>query len=159
MRALLQKVYFSVFDRSLFRPQNLPDRDDLEHGEWNRMIGEKGENLAGKYLRFRGKKVLYRNFRGPDGGEVDIVFRDADTLVFAEVKTRSGDQFGRPGKAVDREKQMLIIRGANAWLRELHLPDVLFRFDVIEVILKNGEIPDIRWNQEVFATPQAGLGM
>ena len=67
-------------------------------------LGARGEKLARHFLRRNGYKILYRNFRGRRGGEVDIVCRDADTLAFVEVKTRTGEEFGRPaGRGQRRE--------------------------------------------------------
>lgn len=154
----IRTAWFRWIDRELDRIVKLPSRDSIETGEWNRLVGETGERLAGKQIHRRGGKVLFRNFRAPKGGEVDIVYRDEETLVFAEVKTRTSDQFGRPGDAVDREKERLIIRGANAWLRELNLPSVLFRFDVIEVFLLPGKQVEVKINKDAFTTPQRGLG-
>ena len=88
--------------------------------------------MALRFLRRNGYKILYRNFRGRSGGEIDIVCRDNDTLVFVEVKTRTREDFGRPVAAVDRQKQKRISRGGLAWLRMLDNPDILFRFDVVE---------------------------
>src|SRR6059058_869160 len=96
--------------------------------------GARGEKLACRYLKRSGYKILFRNFRGRTGGEIDVVCRDHDTLVFVEVKTRARQDFGRPFEAVDREKQKRISRGALAWLRMLDNPDILFRFDVVEEI-------------------------
>jgi hypothetical protein len=59
--------------------------------------------LACRFLRRNGYKVLYRNFRGRTGGEIDVVCRDNDTLVFVEVKTRTSEDFGRPLEAVESE--------------------------------------------------------
>ena len=84
-------------------------------------------------MRRLGYKVLYRNYRAPKGGEVDLVCRDGDTLVFVEVKTRSSAAFGAPAEAVTRDKQRLIARGALAWLKLLKNPDIPFRFDIVEV--------------------------
>ena len=64
-----------------------------------------GEKLACQFLRRSGYKILYRNFRGRTGGEIDVVCRDGDTLVFVEVKTRTREDFGRPFEAVDRDKR------------------------------------------------------
>ncbi|MEM9283638.1 MAG: YraN family protein [Verrucomicrobiota bacterium] len=122
-------------------------------------MGKTGERLAAKQLWRNGRKVLYRNYRPRGGGEVDLVVRDGEILVFVEVKTRTSEQFGRPADAVDRTKQQLIIRGANAWLRELNHPEVIFRFDVIEVLLLEGESPEIRINEAAFTTSQVGLAM
>jgi len=79
--------------------------------------GARGEKLARRFLRSRGYKILYRNFRACGGGEIDIVCRDGDTLIFVEVKTRSDEDFGRPIEAVDRQKQLRVFKGGLAWLR------------------------------------------
>lgn len=152
-------AWFRWLDRELDRKVYLPDQSALGQGEWNRFIGNTGERLARKQIYREHGKVLFRNYRPPKGGEVDIVYRDGETLVFAEVKTRTSERFGRPGEAVDREKERLIIRGANAWLRELNRPEVLFRFDVIEVLLLEGKPPSVKINRDSFTTPQVGLGM
>jgi putative endonuclease len=107
-------------------------RENLEH--W---LGRRGEELAAAYLRRNRRRILYRNFRAPHGGEVDIVCRDkrCNTLVFVEVKTRRSFDFGGPAAAVNLAKQELITRGALAWLRLLDNPDVRFRFDIVEVVI------------------------
>ena len=61
--------------------------------------------------------------------------RHGDALVFAEVKTRTSIEHGRPYDAVDADKRRLIMQGADAWLRLLHQPDILYRFDIVEVIV------------------------
>lgn len=117
-------------------------------------IGILGEKLASRFLKRNGYKILYHNFRGRSGGEIDIVCRDDDTLVFVEVKTRTREDFGRPFDAVDREKQKRIARGGLAWLRLLDHPDILFRFDVVEVILVEGEQPKFELLRNAFALPE-----
>jgi putative endonuclease len=102
-------------------------------------LGARGEKLAARHLRREGFKILYRNFRGRQGGEIDLVCRDHDTLVFIEVKTRTREDFGRPMEAVDRAKQRRISLGALAWLRLLGNPDILFRFDVVEIVIPDGD--------------------
>ncbi len=156
---MFYQAYFRFVDSELDRVVDLPDRETMTSGEWNVFVGTTGERLAGKQLWRTGRKVLYRNFKPREGGEVDLVYRDGEELVFGEVKTRTRGEFGEPARAVDREKQRLVIRGANAWLRELNFPDLLFRFDVIEVLLLPGTIPQIRINEGAFTTPQVGLGM
>ncbi len=96
-------------------------------------MGQRGEQVAAQYLRRIGYKVLHHNYRAPRGGEVDLVCREGDTLVFVEVKTRSSGEFGAPAEAVTRSKQRLIARGGLAWLRLLGNPDIHFRFDIVEV--------------------------
>jgi putative endonuclease len=102
-------------------------------------LGALGEKLAARHLRRQGFKILFRNFRGRQGGEIDLVARDRDTLVFVEVKTRTREDFGRPREAVDREKERRISLGGLAWLRLLGNPDILFRFDIVEVTIAPGQ--------------------
>src|SRR5438067_4093312 len=138
--ALAQSIA-EVFSRlrssfSLSLPQLKPPPDE-NPDHW---LGREGEKLAARFLRREhGFKILYRNFRAPRGGEVDIVCRDGDTLAFVEVKTRTRTDFGSPGEAVNRAKRELITRGALAWLRMLDNPDVLFRFDIVEIVMEHGK--------------------
>lgn len=113
-------------------------------------IGRLGERIALHWLRAHRAKVLYRNFRAPQGGEVDLVAREGRVLLFNEVKTRTSTEFGRPLDAVNREKQDLIRRGANEWLRLLGTREIPWRFDVIEVILKEGEKPHVHRVENAF---------
>jgi putative endonuclease len=112
--------------------------------------GAHGEKLACQFLRRNGYKILYRNFKGRSGGEIDIVCRDNDTLVFVEVKTRTREDFGRPVAAVDRQKQKRISRGGLAWLRMLDNPDILFRFDVVEVVITDDAKPRLELIKNAF---------
>lgn len=113
-------------------------------------IGEIGERMAVSYLRRSGKKILFRNYRGPKGGELDIVARDRDFLCFVEVKARRRRSGSRPLDAVTPEKQDLIERGARSWLALLPHNDFQWRFDVVEVILEEGELPEICVVEEAF---------
>ncbi|HXP34719.1 MAG TPA: YraN family protein [Chthoniobacterales bacterium] len=116
--------------------------------------GLRGEKLACHFLRNHGYKILYRNFRDRTGGEIDIICRDGDTLVFVEVKTRGGEDFGRPIEAVDRQKQLRVSKGGLAWLRLLDNPDIVFRFDVVEVLLPDEGDPRLELIQDAFELSQ-----
>jgi|SRR3954447_5687831 len=116
--------------------------------------GRRGEKLAAKFLRRHGYKILYRNFRGRTGGEIDIVARHGDTLVFVEVKTRGSEEFGRPFETIRRDQQRRISRGALAWLRLLDNPDILFRFDAVEVVMCDDEPPQLELIQNAFTLAQ-----
>ena len=105
--------------------------------------GSLGEKIACAYLRSEGRRVLYRNFRGPKGGEIDIVTRDGNTLAFVEVKTRTSEQFTPPLDAVNQTKKRLMERGANSWLQLLGTRDLRWRLDVVEIILLEGEKPRV----------------
>ncbi len=113
-------------------------------------LGARGEKLAARHLRRHGFKVLYRNFRGRTGGEIDLVCRERDALVFVEVKTRTREDFGRPLEAVNQQKERRISLGALAWLRLLGDPDIFFRFDVVEVIIAPRAAPKIELTRNAF---------
>ena len=123
--------------------------DHIAFGRW-------GEREAEKFLRRHKFRILYRNFRAPGGGEVDLVCRDKpeDTLVFVEVKTRATEERGRPSDAVDYDKQRLVARGAIAWLRLLNFPDIRFRFDIVEVLATTRDNPEITLIRNAFPLPE-----
>ena len=105
--------------------------------------GNLGEQAARRFLRQQGLKFLTANFRSPRG-EIDLIFRDADCLVFAEVKTRSSEEWTRPAAAVDARKRRLLSLTALDYLRLLKNPPVKFRFDIVEVLLAEGAVREIR---------------
>lgn len=113
-------------------------------------LGTYGENVAADWLRSKGCRILARNFKGPRRGEVDLIARDGKLVLFVEVKTRHADTRIRPLHAVDKNKQALIERGANAWLRRLGTRNVPWRFDVIEVFVSDGEKPKINHVRDAF---------
>ena len=123
------------------------------------VIGRRGEDVAARWLWVNGCKVLYRNYRGPNDGEVDIVCRHKNVLAFVEVKTRTSTAFGRPAQAVTLEKQALILRGASAWLRLLGCPDIPWRYDVVEVLLIPGHKPQLNWIRAAFNTDELARGL
>lgn len=112
--------------------------------------GELGERAARKHLQQRGLKFLTANFRS-DRGEVDLVFRDADCLVFVEVKTRSSESWVRPAAAVNARKRRLLSLTALDYLRLLKNPEVKIRFDIVEVLLRDGEVQEVRHLPNTFA--------
>jgi len=113
-------------------------------------FGVLGERAARKYLKRHGLKFLTANFRSPRG-EIDLIFRDGDCLVFIEVKTRSSEDWGRPAAAVDRERRQRLSRVALDYLRLLRNPAVKLRFDVVEVLLEAGEVCEVRHLPNTFA--------
>jgi putative endonuclease len=105
--------------------------------------GELGERAAKQHLQKLGLKFLTANFRS-DRGEIDLIFRDADCLVFVEVKTRSSEDWTRPAAAVNARKKRLLSQTALDYLRLLKNPEVKFRFDIVEVLLTDGEVRQVR---------------
>ena len=112
--------------------------------------GELGERAAETHLKAQGLKYLARNFRS-DHGEIDLIFRDNDCLVFTEVKTRSSESWTRPAAAVDARKRRLRSQTALAYLKLLKNPQVKFRFDIVEVLLADGAVREVRHLPNVFS--------
>jgi putative endonuclease len=112
--------------------------------------GELGERAAKKFLQKRGLKFLAANFRSPRG-EIDLIFRDGDCLAFVEVKTRSSEDWARPAAAVDARKKKLLSQTALDYLKLLKQPPVKFRFDIVEVLLTDGAVREIRHLPNTFS--------
>ena len=112
--------------------------------------GELGERAAKKHLKRQGLKFLVANFRSPRG-EIDLIFRDGDCLVFVEVKTRSSEEWIRPAAAVNKERRGRLTRAALDYLRLLKNPPVKLRFDIVEVLLRDGAVCEVRHLPNTFA--------
>ena len=112
--------------------------------------GEIGERASKKYLRQQGLKFLAANFRSARG-EIDLVFRDNDCLVFVEVKTRSSEDWVRPAAYVNARKRRLLSQTALDYLRLLKNPPVKIRFDIVEVLLEDGAVREVRHLPNSFA--------
>ena len=95
-------------------------------------MGKSGEDLAVTELERRGYAILARRYR-TDRGEIDIVARDGDTLVFVEVKARASAEFGTAAEAVTRRKQLQVIAMARTYCVFERVEDVPCRFDVVAV--------------------------
>jgi putative endonuclease len=95
-------------------------------------LGTEGERAAEKYLRQLRYTILERNYRSPLG-EIDLIALDGETVVFIEVKTRSGEGHGSPLEAVDVRKQRQVGRVAQSFLLRHRLQDRAARFDVVGV--------------------------
>jgi putative endonuclease len=113
-------------------------------------FGELGERAAKRTLKQLGLKFLTANFRTPRG-EIDLIFRAADCLIFVEVKTRSSEEWSRPAAAVDRERRQRLTRAALDYLRRIKYPRVKLRFDIVEVLLADGQVKEVRHLPNAFA--------
>jgi putative endonuclease len=123
--------------QSLFKPA--PPRD---------LLGDRGENVAARHLRGLGYKIIVRNFRIPLG-EIDIIARDGNTLVFIEVKTRLYDE-PTPEDQVGDEKRRQITKVARVYLSRYGVPQPAARFDVVAVVWPEGRDPQIRHTPNAF---------
>lgn len=116
----------------------------LHSGRW-------GERQAVRYLKSRKYRILGNRVRIGRHDELDIIAEQGRVLVFAEVKTRKNEQFGRPISAVNNAKRKRISRAAVGYLRKRKLKPEYLRFDVIEVVGEpGGEAPEIRHIENAF---------
>lgn len=104
-----------------------------------RQIGTEKEKLAGAYLEKNGYEIIEYNYRCKQG-EIDIIAKDGEYLVFCEVKYRSGDKSGTPFEAVDYKKQKIISRCALFYIAKKQLEYLPCRFDVISVTDKEIQV-------------------
>ena len=118
----------------------MPDR--------RQQFGEAGEALAARLLRKRGYKILETNYRNPLG-EIDLIARDGDTLVFVEVKARQSLHFGNPKWAVTPRKQRKLSMVALYYLKTTGQSQSKARFDVV-AIHSTGPRPEIEIVQNAF---------
>jgi putative endonuclease len=114
-------------------------------------LGQQGEDLAGRFLRRGGMKILARNYRCP-AGEIDLIALDrstskplgAETIVFVEVKTRSGTGLAGPEAAVDASKRARVRHAADYYLHRHDTEGYRVRYDVVAIVLAGGKDPEIR---------------
>ena len=126
---------------SLFKSK---DPDHIRAGLW-------GEQVAEKFLKDKGYKILGRRVRIGHKDELDLVARHNNVLVFVEVKTRATEEFGRAFSAVNRNKQRNLSRAAVRYLMALKQKPEYHRFDVVEVIgHENENNPVIRHIENAF---------
>lgn len=110
-------------------------------------LGEKGEGLAAKFLKRKGYKIVRQNYKTPLG-EIDIIARDGETLVFVEVKTRESMEYGFPFESVNRVKKRKIANVAMLFLKRFKdVPPC--RFDIVSISYEDGK-PRFELIKEAF---------
>lgn len=111
--------------------------------------GRLGEQAAAEFLEQKGWRIVARNFCAAKG-EIDLIaWENERRLVFVEVKTRGDDLFGKPQQAVDTKKQQHIARAAGAFMAKIGYEGAI-RFDVVSVLLRNGEVRDLQHIVDAF---------
>jgi len=108
--------------------------------------GDRAEQIAAAYLRGQGLDVIESRYRCR-WGEIDLILRDRDTVVFAEVRLRHSKAFGGAAYSVDRRKQARIIATARHYLARTK--ELACRFDV--VLLERVEPPRVEWIRDAFS--------
>jgi putative endonuclease len=111
-------------------------------------LGMRGEQLAEEKLKALGYKIVERNYRCPFG-EVDLIARHRNTLVFVEIKTRRGRSLGYAKEAVNAGKQRRLSKTALAYMKANAAFDSRARFDVVAVSLVNGP-PEVEIVTDAF---------
>lgn len=102
-------------------------------------FGLAGEELAERWLRLRGWRVLQRRYRSGHR-DIDLIAERGGTVAFVEVKARHGGGFGGPVQAVNWKKQRELARSANVWIDRHGRPGEQYRFDVIGVLLEGNRV-------------------
>jgi putative endonuclease len=108
--------------------------------------GDRAEQIAAAYLQQKGLALVESRYRCR-WGEIDLILRDRDTLVFAEVRLRTSNAFGGAAYSVDRRKRARIVATARHYLARAK--EVACRFDV--VLLERIEPPRIEWIRDAFS--------
>ena len=122
----------------------------------HKLLGNRGERAAAKYLRRQGLRILRRNWQ-TRWGEIDLIARDGDTIVFVEVKTRASGVAGDGSEAVDALKQRHLTNAALAFLKQHGLLEHRSRFDVVTLLWpENAREPEIHHYRNAF--PPVGFG-
>lgn len=114
-------------------------RDPLPVLDARRTLGADGEAAVARWYRRRGYRVVERNWRCRNG-EIDLIVRRDDTIVFCEVKTRSSTRYGHPAEAVTASKQRRIRQLALLWARSRGEAAAPMRFDVAVVVAGRVEV-------------------
>jgi len=97
--------------------------------------GKEGEKIAAAFLKKNGYRILETNFRCA-AGEIDIIARDKNELVFIEVKTRKSEKMGFPEQAVGIKKQKKISQLALWYFQKKNISETAARFDVLAIIMQ-----------------------
>jgi len=109
-----------------------------------------GEEAAARWLKSQGYAILERNYAGR-GGEIDIIAKDREGIVFVEVKARTSEAFGRPSEGVSRDKQRKLVNTAESYLVAKVKREEVWRLDIAEVLLdKWGRVEEINIIEGAF---------
>lgn len=127
----------------------------LRRGILNRLLGDRGERAAARYLKRQGYRILARQSRSQIG-EIDLIAMDGRTVVFVEVKTRTSQAAGHPAEAITAAKRRQLTRTALAWLKRRDLLDCSCRFDVVAITWQPGGAPVIEHFQNAFEPESDG---
>lgn len=118
-------------------------------GPFRLPLGTRGETAACGFLKEKGYEILEKNYKCKIG-EIDVIARNRGRLVFIEIKTRTSTYFGTPQEAVHLQKQEKIFKVAQWYLKEKKLVKIPVAFDVVAVLWKEGQPPEISLIADAF---------
>ena len=113
-------------------------------------LGKRGETLACRYLKSKNIEILLRNHRNKRG-EIDIIARDGNIICFIEVKTRRLSTRSRPAEGLRYKQKKRISQSASRYLNDIGKPKVIYRFDLIEIVMGNWDIHELRYWKKHFS--------
>ncbi len=119
------------------------------HEKYKKELGDRGEDIAADFLKNKNYEIINRNYRYGHG-EIDIIAKKNDVLVFIEVKTRKNLEFGPPELALTKNKQRQIRKIAEAYLIDKEINNVDCRIDVIAILIKKNLPPEINHIENAF---------
>lgn len=122
-------------DNTTDNKNNINKNNTIKNNENMRQRGSKAEDMAVEMLVSKGFQIVKRNFFFGRSGEIDIIAKDGDTLVFVEVKARTSKAYGDPLFSITYSKQNSIRRCAEGYLYINKIRDIECRFDVITIDL------------------------
>ena len=113
-------------------------------------LGMRGEKIARKYLRSQNIEILLSNYKNKKG-EIDIIARDGAEICFIEVKTRRHTTRSRPAEGLSRKQELRISQSAVSYLHSLNNPEIVYRFDLIEVIIGRWDVKELCYWRNCFS--------
>lgn len=121
-------------------------------------LGAEGERAAKAYLQAKGFRILHENYSTPLG-EIDLIAREGDVVVFVEVKARASGEFGPPQASVTLAKQRQIVGVAKLYLQREGLAEAACRFDVVAVTFAGGQTgqPEVLLIRDAFSSEGTAL--
>lgn len=106
-------------------------------------LGNRGEKIAAKFLRKQGYRIIEKNYHSRLG-EIDIVAKENESIVFVEVKTRCSTDFGLPEEALSYDKRRRLSKLALGYLAHRRIKDTNCRFDVVSILMDNNRANKVK---------------